>query len=112
MEEILQLMNISGRVVLCGMISQYGTADRDGPGPRHFINVLTRRLKVQGFIILDYIPRFPLAQLRMMWWLKTGRIKDRSTIVRGLDHAPQALTQLFKGENVGKLIVEIDDAQG
>lgn len=108
MEAVLDLMNNNGRVALCGMISQYGKDDRSNLGPGNFINVLTRRIKVQGFIILDYIPRFALAQLRMMWWLKTGRIKDRSTIVKGLDHAPQALTQLFTGDNVGKLIVEID----
>ena len=56
---------------------------------------------------MDQRQRFPLAQLRMMWWMKTGRIKDAHTLVRGLDHAPQALTKLFKGENTGKLIVEV-----
>lgn len=108
MEAVIELMNNNGRIALCGMISQYGKDDRSGLGPSNFINVLTRRLKFQGFIILDYIPRFPLAQLRMLWWMKTGRLKDRSTIVKGLDHAPQALTQLFTGQNVGKLIVEIE----
>ena len=108
MEAVLDLMNNNGRVALCGMISQYGKDDRRNLGPVNFINVLTRRIKIQGFIILDYIPRFLPAQMRMMWWLKTGRIKDRSTIVKGLDQAPQALTQLFSGQNVGKLIVEID----
>ena len=108
MEAVIELMNNNGRIALCGMISQYGKDDRSGLGPSNFINVLTRRLKIQGFIILDYIPRFPLAQLRMLWWIKTGRLKDRSTIVKGLDHAPQALTQLFTGQNVGKLIVEIE----
>ncbi len=108
MEAVLDLMNLHGRVILCGMISQYGKDDAAG-GPRNFRHLLIRRLKVQGFIILDYIPRFPLAQLRMLWWLKRGRIKDFSTIVKGLDNAPQALTQLFRGENTGKLIVEIDE---
>jgi hypothetical protein len=70
--------------------------------------VLFKRLKIQGFIILDYVPRFPLAQMRMLWWLKTGRVKDRHTLVKNLDNAPQALRQLFTGENTGKLIVEID----
>lgn len=107
LEAVLDLMNLHGRVILCGMISQYGRDDMGG-GPANFRNLLIRRIKVQGFIILDYIPRFPLAQLRMLWWMKRGLIKDRSTIVKGLDHAPQALTQLFRGENTGKLIVEID----
>lgn len=109
MEAAIDLMNNHGRVVLCGMISQYGKDERANLGPANFINVLTRRIKVQGFIIIDYVPRFPLAQLKMLWWLKRGRLQDRSTIVKGLDNAPQALTQLFRGENVGKLMVEIDE---
>jgi NADPH-dependent curcumin reductase len=109
MDAVVDLMNLHGRIVLCGMISQYGKDDRDGLGPTNFINVLTRRLKIQGFIILDYIPRFPLAQARMLWWLKRGRIKDRHTTVRGLDNAPAALAGLFRGENTGKLLVEIDE---
>ncbi|HUR39665.1 MAG TPA: NADP-dependent oxidoreductase [Verrucomicrobiae bacterium] len=107
MDEVIELMNLHGRVVLCGMISQYGKDDRSGIGPTNFIHVLTRRLKIEGFIILDYVKRFPLAQLRMMWWMKTGRVKDAHTLVRGLDNAPQALVGLFKGENTGKLIVEV-----
>jgi NADPH-dependent curcumin reductase len=109
MEAVMDLMNLHGRVVLCGMISQYGKDDRANLGPRNFVNVLFKRLKIQGFIILDYIPRFALAQLRMLWWMKTGRIRDRHTLVKGLDNAPQALTQLFTGQNTGKLLVEIGD---
>ncbi|MDH4190907.1 MAG: NADP-dependent oxidoreductase [Betaproteobacteria bacterium] len=109
MEAVLDLMNRHGRVVLCGMISQYGNDDRGMAGPRNFANLLTRRIRLQGFIILDYIPRFPLAQLRMLWWMKRGRVRDRYTVVRGLDQAPRALVQLFNGENFGKLIVEIDE---
>lgn len=108
MEAVLDLMNLHGRIVLCGMISQYGKDDRANLGPGNFVELLFKRIKLQGFIILDYMPRFPLAQLRMLWWLKTGRIKDRQTLVKGLDNAPQALRQLFTGENTGKLIVEID----
>jgi NADPH-dependent curcumin reductase CurA len=109
MEAVLDLMNNHGRVVLCGMISQYGKDDRANLGPSNFINILTRRIRLQGFIILDYIARMPLAQLRMLWWMKLGKIKDHHTLVRGLDNAPLALVQLFNGENVGKLIVEIDE---
>lgn len=109
MEAAIDLMNNHGRVVLCGMISQYGKDDRANLGPANFINLLTRRIKIQGFIIIDYVPRFALAQLKMLWWFKRGRIKDRSTIVKGFDNAPQALTQLFSGDNVGKLMVELEE---
>jgi NADPH-dependent curcumin reductase len=106
MEAVLDLMNNHGRVVLCGMISQYGD-DAAAAGPANFRHVLVKRLKVQGFIILDYIPRFPFAGLRMAYWMWRGRIQDRHTLVKGLDQAAQALTQLFDGGNTGKLIVEV-----
>lgn len=107
-EAVLDLMNNHGRVILCGGISQYNNDSRDHLGPRNFVNFLFRRLKLQGFIILDYVPRFPLAQMRMIWWLKRGLIKDRQTLVKGFDNAPQALNQLFTGQNIGKLLVEYD----
>ncbi len=110
MDAAIGLMNNHGRFVLCGMISQYNKADSEDPGKGDFQSLLIKRIKLQGFIILDYVARFPLAQLRMMWWMKRGLIKDQTTIVRGLDNAPQALTQLFKGENTGKLLVEIGEA--
>jgi NADPH-dependent curcumin reductase CurA len=107
MAAVFDLLNNNARVVLCGLIAQYGS-DGKVLGPENFVNLLTRRVRLQGFIILDYIPRMPAATLKMMWWMYRGKIKDRSTIVKGLDNAPQALTQLFKGENTGKLLVEID----
>ena len=107
MEAVIELMNLHGRIVLCGMISRYGQDDRKNLGPANFADLLFKRITLQGFIILDYLPRFPLAQLKMLWWIKTGRIQDRSTIVKGLENAPQALTQLFSGANIGKLLVEI-----
>ncbi len=106
MDAVFDLLNLHGRVVLCGMISQYG-ADAKAMG--NFRNLLTRRIRLQGFIILDYIARFPLATLRMAAWLWRGKIKDRHTLIAGLDRAPEALTQMFRGENIGKLIVQIED---
>lgn len=109
MEAVIELMNLHSRIVLCGMISQYGKDDRRNIGPGNFADLLFKRIQLKGFIILDYVPRFALAQLRMMWWMKRGLIKDRSTVVKGFDNAPQALTQLFTGANTGKLFVEFDE---
>ena len=109
MEAVIDLMNLHGRVVLCGMISQYENSDSADLGPSNFVDLLFKRITLQGFIIIDYVPRFQRAQARMLWWLKRGRIKDRSTVVQGFDNAPEALTQLFTGANVGKLFVEFDE---
>jgi NADPH-dependent curcumin reductase CurA len=108
MEAVFELLNQDARVVLCGLISQYGEG---GParGPKNFVNLLTRRVRLQGFIVLDFVPRFPAAMLRLAGWLLRGKLKHRHTLIRGLDQAPQALVQLFQGQNVGKLIVEIPE---
>lgn len=107
MEAVFERLNNHARVVLCGLLSEYA-ADGRTPGPRNFANVLMRRVTIRGFNIGDYRPRFQRASLRMLAWLAMGRIKDRFTIVDGLEQAPAALVGLFNGDNIGKLIVKMD----
>ena len=66
-----------------------------------------KRLRVEGLILLDYVSRFMDAGKQLGMWKMTGRIKDRQTIVKGLEKAPEAINMLFRGENIGKLIVEL-----
>ena len=106
MEAVFDRLNLHARVVLCGMISQYGEDGRT-PGPRNFTNLVMRRVRLEGFNVADYLPQFQRASLRMLWWLATGRVKDRYTVVDGLEQAPAALVGLFEGTSVGKLIVRI-----
>jgi NADPH-dependent curcumin reductase len=95
-----------GRVVLCGAISGYnsrGTAT----GPPNYTMLIVRRGRMEGFIILDYIDRFPEAQAAMGQWLASGQLKSAEHIVEGLEHAPDALNLLFTGGNTGKVIVKV-----
>jgi len=104
MQSVLGLMNLHGRVVLCGLISGYTKED---PGLASFGTVLVKRLRVEGFILLDYIPRFMEAATQLGQWKMFGKIKDRETIVEGLEKAPDAINMLFTGGNIGKLIVKL-----
>jgi NADPH-dependent curcumin reductase CurA len=104
MQEVLNRMNLFGRVVLCGLISGYNKED---PGLASFGTVLIKRLRVQGFIILDYAPRFIEAATQLGKWKMFGKLKDRETIVEGLEKAPSAINMLFSGGNTGKLIVKL-----
>jgi NADPH-dependent curcumin reductase CurA len=104
MQEVLSRMNLFGRVVLCGLISGYTKAD---PSLASFGNVLVKRLRVQGFIILDFASRFMEAAAKLGQWKMFGKIKDRETIVEGLEKAPDAINMLFTGANTGKLIVKV-----
>ncbi len=107
MEAVFELLNQHARVVLCGLIAGYGE-DGAARGPRNFAILLMRRIRVQGLIVIDYQKRFTCAGLHLAWWMRRGKLQDRQTVVRGLEQAPAALVGMFKGENTGKLVVELD----
>jgi NADPH-dependent curcumin reductase CurA len=97
---------LRGRVVLCGAIATYNDKGKI-EGPSNYRALIARRGRMEGFIILDYIPRFPEAQAEMGAWVAEGKIKYATHIVKGLEHAPDALNLLFTGGNTGKVIVEV-----
>lgn len=95
-----------GRVVVCGAIASYNdTTPR--PGPANYTTLITRRGRMEGFIILDYLDRFPEAQLAMLTWLSEGAISHHEHVVEGLERAPEALGLLFSGGNTGKVVVKL-----
>jgi NADPH-dependent curcumin reductase len=98
---------LKGRVVLCGAISTY---NETGPtkGPGNYRNLIVIRGRMEGFLILDYLDRFPEAQMAMAGWVAEGKIKHSEHVVEGLDRAPEALNLLFTGGNTGKVIVAVD----
>jgi NADPH-dependent curcumin reductase CurA len=104
MRAVLNRMNLHGRVILCGLISGY---TKDEPGLASFVTVLEKRLRVQGFILVDYVSRFMEAATQLGQWKMFGKLKDRETIVEGLEKAPDAINMLFTGGNTGKLIVKV-----
>jgi NADPH-dependent curcumin reductase CurA len=65
-------------------------------------------VKLQGFIVLDYLPRFPEATTQLAAWAAEGKVKHRDTVLEGLEKAPDAVNMLFEGTNVGKLMVKVD----
>ncbi|HEX9482350.1 MAG TPA: NADP-dependent oxidoreductase, partial [Solirubrobacteraceae bacterium] len=106
LNDCLGQLALKGRVVLCGAISSYNS---DGPpaGPSNYINLLIRRGRMEGFIILDYFDRFPAAQAEVAGWLGEGKIKSSEHIVEGLESCPEALNLLFNGGNTGKVMVKL-----
>lgn len=104
MHAVLARMNRHGRVVLCGLISGYTKED---PALESFGTILVKRLRVQGFIVLDYASKFMEAATQLGKWRMFGKLKDRETVVEGLEKAPEAINMLFTGGNIGKLIVKV-----
>jgi NADPH-dependent curcumin reductase CurA len=108
LDVVLGQINERARIVMCGAISQYNTVEPP-PGPRNLFNLVPRRGRMEGFIVLDYLDRFLEAILQMGQWVEEGRIRYKEEIVDGLERAPAALRTLFTGENTGKLIVRVAD---
>lgn len=110
-EAVLPLLNTRARVPVCGLIAHYNaTTLPAGPDrtPVLMGNLLTKRIRMQGFIIFDdYGHRYPEFAKDMGQWLAQGKIKFREDIVDGLENAPQAFIGLLEGKNFGKLVVRV-----
>ena len=104
MDEVMSQMNLNGRVALCGLISGYNSGE---PMRGRFDLLLTKRLQVRGFIVLDFLPRFAEGMVQLAQWYAEGRVKHRDTVVAGLEQAPTALNMLFDGGNLGKLLIKV-----
>jgi hypothetical protein len=102
----LAQLALRGRVVMCGAISAYNERGKRR-GPSNVYNLIIKRARMEGFLILDYLDRFPEAQIQMVGWLAEGRVKHAEHLVDGLDNAPGALNLLFTGGNTGKVIVKL-----
>lgn len=108
LDACLKQMNLNGRVPTCGLISQYN-ATGEVPGPVNYPMILMQRLKVQGFIVLDFASRYPEAIGALTQWMGEGRIKVRQDVVDGLENALITLKKLYTGENTGKLLIRVAD---
>jgi len=95
-----------GRVVACGSVSRYND-ERPEPGPRNLPLVVSKRLRIQGFIILDHFDRYPAFLAEAGPWFRDGRLNYRETIVDGIEQLPNAFAGLFKGANTGKMLVRV-----
>jgi NADPH-dependent curcumin reductase CurA len=112
LDAVLGRLAMRGRVVLCGAISVYNDQGRP-PGPANYLNLISRRGRMEGFITLDYWDRFEECFGAMREWAESGQLRWREEIFDGLELAPQALNALFTGANTGKVIVQVaeDEAQ-
>ena len=106
LESALRALRNHGRVVACGSISRYNDTEVQ-PGPRNYSFVVTKRLRIQGFIVFDHNERFPEFLAEAGAWLRDGKLVYRETIVDGFDNLPSAFAGLFRGANIGKMLVRV-----
>ena len=90
------------------MISQY-TATAPPAGPSNLSRLIMCRGRMEGFLVLDYVPRAGEAVPELLRWMQEGRLKFRVDVVPGLQQAPRAINRLFDGSNTGKMVVKISE---
>jgi NADPH-dependent curcumin reductase CurA len=108
LEAALAFLRNHGRVVICGLISQYTLAGAP-PGPSTLGNLLVHRGRMEGFIVFDHLDKAERATADLVRWHREGRLKYRLDVVEGLENAPAAVNRLFEGRNIGKLVVKVAD---
>lgn len=105
-DAIFPLMNLFGRISVCGQISQYNLSQPE-QGPRPLSYVLIKQLKVEGFIVTRFMSRFAEGIAQMAQWLKEGKLKYREQVVQGFENTPRAFIGMLQGQNTGKMLVKI-----
>ncbi len=105
----LRRMRPHGRIVCCGVVSQYDTDD-PAPGPRGVPGLLVNnRVRMQGFLVFDYADRYAEARAQLKEWVTSGRLVPWMDEFEGLERAPEAFVDLLAGGNVGTRIVRVAD---
>ncbi len=104
-DAVISNINFHARIPLCGQISLYNATEIP-MGPRLQPMLLTRSVLMQGFIVSNFKNDFPEGMKHLAQWLKEGKLHYSETIIQGFDQLPQAFLGLFKGANMGKMIVE------
>lgn len=109
-EAVMPLLNTFARVPVCGLIAHYNQTELP-PGPDRMSllqgMILSRSIKMQGFIVSNYLHRVPEFIGDVSQWMAEGKIQYREHMVEGLENAPEAFLGLFRGANFGKLVVKV-----
>lgn len=106
LEAALDHLNLYSRVLLCGAIANYN-ATEPVPGPSNLMNLVTNRGRMQGFIILDFLPRAMEAIEALMGWVANGDIVYQVDMQEGFENIPGTLQRLYTGQNFGKQLLKI-----
>ncbi len=106
LEAALMAANPLARFALCGMISQYNATDM-GAGIKGLILCVGKQLRLEGFIVSSHFDMMPAFVSEMAGWIASGKVQWEETVEHGIENAPAAFLKLFKGENLGKMLVKL-----
>ncbi|CAM5431649.1 NADP-dependent oxidoreductase [Streptomyces avidinii] len=104
LEAAISALNPFGRATLCGAIAHYNDTEA-APGPRNLMNVIGKRLRLQGILVNDHAALQPQFVQDVAGWLRSGQLVADETVVEGVENATEAFLGMLRGENTGKMIV-------
>lgn len=105
-DAVLKQLRVSARVVICGTAS-IASWEPIPRGPRVERHLLVKRARMQGFLILDYAPRYSEALQALSQWVRAGLMRYREDILEGIEQVPGSIAGLYRGENLGKRLIRI-----
>ena len=106
LNDMLSRIATGARVVICGGISRYETGSLPA-GPENYFNLVFRRARMEGFIVIDWEAEFPVIRKRLVKWVQDGRLTYREDVQHGFENAPATLQRLFVGANKGKQLLKL-----
>jgi NADPH-dependent curcumin reductase CurA len=106
LEGALSALRLHGRIIACGSISGYNEEKRR-PGPSNLFQIIAKRLTMKGFIVSDWLDRLGEFEKEVGGYFRAGKLKNKETVVEGIDKAVDAFLGLFEGKNVGKMVVKL-----
>ena len=109
-DAIFPVLNPRARISVCGQISQYN-AQRPELGLRIFIYLLTKQARAEGFLVYQFLDRYPEGRAQMAQWIREGKLKYGEQIVEGFENTPSAFIGMLQGANTGKMLVKVADPQ-
>ncbi len=107
LEAGLSALRVHGRIIACGGISSYN-AEMPQPGPTNLFNMTTKRLTMKGLIVGDWLEQQDEFEREVGGYFRAGKLKNKETVVTGLEHAVSAFIGLFEGKNIGKMVVKLE----
>lgn len=110
LETAISHMADYGRIVLCGAIAGYNDAEPQ-PGPNNLMILITRRIRMQGFIVIDYLSRAAEAIADLGQWVQAGELAWREDVQEGFENIPATLQRLYDGRNQGKQLLKLADPE-
>lgn len=106
LDVVMAQIRRKARIIICGAISQYNSTTGIA-GPKNYLSLLVNSARMEGFVVFDFAKEYGKGIVDMIQWMKEGKLKSKEHVVEGFDTFPETLLMLFKGENLGKLVLKV-----